>query len=257
MTTTYETDFNTATMAAPAAAEATESAHAYYDNPNTYTIAEAWASSPLGELDDEITAGYPATDIIGQPRRGASRAALFALLAGGIIGGASLGAVLFGSVDPGKTTYVVPESGVSSAPLPAAASPTPGTPPVSQKPAGISAPAVKPAAPQAQLAQPVATPNAPDNPATPPVVGPPPVAGPPVVVDISIPPWPPMGGKQDPPPDPDPPKFPQNLDISQIPAVDPSDPSKVQLDPDLIQNKDAKQKVTLQQKLNPDIIDKQ
>ena len=41
MTTTYDTEFSTETIAAP-----------QYDDPDLYTIAEAWASSPLGEMGD-------------------------------------------------------------------------------------------------------------------------------------------------------------------------------------------------------------
>ena len=47
MTTTYDTEFRTETIAAP-----------QYDDPDTYTVAEAWASSLLDEMGDDY--GSPA-----------------------------------------------------------------------------------------------------------------------------------------------------------------------------------------------------
>jgi hypothetical protein len=196
MTTTYEPDLSTGTIAAPAAGE-----------PDAYTIAQAWMSSPLGEVDGEIGDGFAATEVIQQPRpqRRPSRAPLFAVLAAGVIGGAALGAVLFGSIEPGKPTVVVPGSGVSTSPFPASAA-TPSSPSPAPKP-GVAiqaptpvaiAPSPKPVASVPELTQP--SPGAADDPGTPPV------SPPPVIVDIHIPPLPAPDPAPE-PPAPEPPKF--------------------------------------------------
>lgn len=52
----------------------------------------------------------------------------------------------------------------------------------------------------------------------------PPVGAPPVIVDVFIPPLPPLGDKPD-PPAAEPPKFdPPNIDVVQVPELDPDPP---------------------------------
>jgi hypothetical protein len=86
MTTTYETD------------------------PNTQTIAAAWASSPLAQPEREVrygfaTAGPTESD---EPKSPAKRAILGAALASGVIGGAVLGVMLFDYTDSSQPTVVAP-----------------------------------------------------------------------------------------------------------------------------------------------------
>jgi hypothetical protein len=209
MATTYETEFGTETVAA-----------AQYDDPDTYTIAEAWASSPLDDVG-----GMHGVAAAEDRDPAASRAKLFAALTAGIIGGATLGAVLFGYRAVPPPTVVVPGFGVSTHQLPAA----PTTPnPQAAKPAPTQIPAPKPVQ-QTAAPTPVAVESktnedvaaAPDTAADP---GVPPVASPPVVVDVYIPP---LGNKPEPPaaepPKPQPPVFdPPNIDVVQaVPAPDP------------------------------------
>lgn len=217
MTTTYDTEFTTETLAA-----------VRYDDANTYTVAEAWSSSPLGELDGVITADFTAPEAEDESDSVAARAKLFAALAAGVIGGATLGAVLFGWAEPAKPVLIVPDSGVSTSPLPTAA-PAPGGAPV-QAPVSVKvpAPAPTPVAAEPKPAETIVpTPAAAVDPGTPPV------SAPPVVVDVNIPPLPPMGEKPEPAapgaPKPQPPTFdPPNIDVLQIPQLDPADPPKPQ-----------------------------
>jgi hypothetical protein len=238
MTTTFENQTNTETIAALAEGDPTESVAIYETDPSTYTIAEAWMSSALGEPDEDIRYDFAAAQSDDRQGSTAGRAKLFAVLASGIIGGATLGAVLFGSIEPANPTFIVPNSGVSTSPLPASSTP-PSTPPSAPpKPAAV-APAPKPAVAQEQAPKPVAptpdaVPPAPNSAVDP---GIPPVSAPPVVVDISIPPLPPLPDKPAPqppapePPAPEPPKFnPPNIDVVQVPQLDP-DPPRTQLNP--------------------------
>ena len=228
MTTTYDTEFSTETIAAP-----------QYDDPDLYTIAEAWASSPLGEVGDDHDA---AADTADDRDPAGSRAKLFAALAAGIIGGATLGAVLFGYRAVAPPTVVVPGFGVSTEQLPAA--PTmPNSLQAPQKPAAAQGPASKadqpgaapnPIAAESKTNEEVAgTPNAPLDPGTPPLVAPP------VVIDVYVPP---LGDTPEPPapepPQPQPPVFdppnieavpvpdepnpePPNIDVIEVPTLDP------------------------------------
>lgn len=209
MCDTYDTEFSTETIAAP-----------LYDDPDTYTIAEAWASSPLDAIDD--TAADNADD------RGpaASRAKLFAALTAGIIGGATLGAVLFGYKPVGPPTVVVPGFGVSTSDMPAATSTPSNTAgqPALLKPAALPAQLAKPVAPAPETTPTVdALPNADVDPGIPPVSGA-------LVVDVWIPPLPTfIDNKPEPPvppappvPDPDPPVLqPPNIDVVQAAEPDP------------------------------------
>lgn len=212
MTTTYDSEFSTETIAAP-----------QYDDPDTYTIAEAWASSPLDEIDDDYD---PAADTADDRDPAGSRAKLFAALAAGIIGGATLGAVLFGDRAVAPPTVVVPGFGVSTTDMPTAASMPSNTAsqPALLKPAALPAQAQKPVAPASETAPTVdGLPNADVDPGIPPVSGPP-------VVDVWIPPLPTfIDNKPEPPvppappvPDPDPPILqPPNIDVVQVAEPDP------------------------------------
>jgi hypothetical protein len=219
MTTTYDTEFSTETIAAP-----------QFDDPDTYTVVEAWASSPLGDMGDDVPAAHT-----GEERSPAgSRAKLFAALAAGVIGGATLGAVLFGYKAVAPPTVVVPGFGVSTEQLPAAPS-TPSSPTASQKPAAAAAQTPKPAD-QSAVPNPVAvesktneevaaTPNAPLDPGTPPVVAPP------VVVDVYVPP---LGEKPEPPtpqpPKPQPPVFdPPNIEAVPVPDEPNPEPPNIEV----------------------------
>ena len=215
MTTTYDTELNRDTVAAPAVSEPTESHYTCYDDPDTYTISAAWASSPLGEPDDNINDSFEAIEAVDEPKSPTSRAALAAALAAGIIGGATLGAVLFGYADPGQPSFVVPWGAVKTSPSQEIA--TPSSPPASPKPA-VS---------EQKTNQDVV-----------PAPGTPPVSAPPVIVDVFIPPLPPLGDLPEhpapEPPDPEPPTFdPPNIDVVQVPQLDPI-PPKGQLNDDLL-----------------------
>jgi hypothetical protein len=214
MTTTYDAEPTCDTIAA-----------AYYDDPDTYTIAQAWMSSPLGELDGDIRQEFTRTGTSNERDNG-SRAKLFAALAAGIIGGATLGAVLFGYRDVAPPTVVVPGFGVSTAQLPGGST-APGTAHVPRKPAAAQAPAQKPtdqaAAPNPSAAESKTNEEVAAAPAASPVVVPP------VVVDVYVPPLGELPKPQAPapePPKPEPPVFdPPNIDVVQIP--DESDPNNV------------------------------
>lgn len=223
MTITFDTEFSTETMAAVALG----GTDTYYDDPDTYTVAEAWACSPDGEIDD-VTAVVHIAD---ERDPTASRAKLFAALAAGVIGGATLGAVLFGYKAVAPPTVVVPGFGVSTSQLAETAA-TPSKPGAPQKPAGLPAPALKPVQP-AIASDPVAAESktneevagAPDAPSGP---GAPPVSGSPVIINIPIPP---LGDKPEPPaPEPpnidvvqvleDPNQEPPNVDVFAVPTLD-------------------------------------
>jgi hypothetical protein len=219
MTTTYDV-------------EQTESAPAFHDTDptevvSTYddpqTVIAAWSSSTLGELDGELTDGITETR---EREPAAARAKLFAAVAAGIIGGATLGAVLFGYRDVAPPTVVVPGFGVSTEQLPGEST-TPTTTDVPQMPAAAQAsapnPAEKAVAPNPVAAESKTNEEVAAAPAAPPVVAPP------VVVDVFIPP---LGEKPKPqapapePPAPKPPVFnPGNIEVAQIP--DESDPNNV------------------------------
>jgi hypothetical protein len=216
MTTTYDAEATCDTIAA-----------GYYDDPDTYTIAEAWMSSPLGGLDDDITEVYTRTDPDDDRDRGGSRGKLFAAVAAGIIGGATLGAVLFGYRPVAPPTVVVPGFGVSTEQLPSESS-TPTSLPTPQKPAAVQVQVPKPIE-QAATSIPVAAESKTNEEvvAAPPA---PPVIAPPVVVDVFIPP---LGDKPKPPapepPKPQPPVFdPPNIDVVPVPdEPEPEPPNNV------------------------------
>jgi hypothetical protein len=242
MTTTYETSPTDNTIAGLWVTDPTEAVPVYDTDSSTHTIAEAWSSSPLDAFGED---GYdaPQDETPDERRRDSERAKLFAVLAAGIIGGATVGAVLFGSIEPAMPTFIVPDSGVSTSPMPSSSSATPSSAasaaPTAPKPAAIApvqkpagqAPAPKPDAPKPEPAPPA--PAAEADPGTPPPV----VSAPPVVINIPIPPLPPAQPVPDPqppapedPPAPKPPVVfnPGNIDVAQVPQAD-DDPSRTQL----------------------------
>ena len=212
MTTTYDVE---QTESAPVFhdTDPTEVVSAY-DDPQT--VIAAWSSSALGELDGELTDGFTETR---ERQPAAARAKLFAAVAAGIIGGATLGAVLFGYRDIAPPTVVVPGFGVSTEQLPGQSTTPSTTTHVPQMPAAAQTPAPKPVekavAPNPVAAESKTNEEVAAAPAAPPVVAPP------VVVDVFIPP---LGDKPKPqapapePPAPKPPVFnPGNIDVAQIP----------------------------------------
>jgi hypothetical protein len=221
MTITYDAEPTCDTIAA-----------AYYDDPDTYTIAEAWMSSPLGELDGEIGEEFRNTDTSDDRDRAGSRAKLFAALATGIIGGATLGAVLFGYRDIAPQTVVVPGFGVSTQQLPGQST-TPSTTHVPQMPAAAQAPKPKPVE-KAAAANPAAAETKTNEEVAAEPAAPPGVA--PVVIDVFIPPLGELPKPQAPapqPPKPEPPVFdPPNIDVVQIP--DESDPNNVVIEAPIV-----------------------
>jgi hypothetical protein len=241
-------------------------------DPNTQTIASAWASSPLGdpvsgptelwETDGPTEAVAPPDD---QPPV-AKRAILSAALASGVIGGAALGVMLFDYTDSAQPTVVVPRS----------ESRLPGPPPALPTETRL-APSSNPVVPQPRTAPAPTVAVAPSGPASP-DVGKPPVGAEgdtTVVVDIPIPDFPPLPEKPDqqdpePPkpedPDPEPPKpEPPVLDdqifkMPDLPPVPPEpepDPHPPKFMPDLplapVPNPDPVIKLPLvpSPKLNP------
>ncbi|WP_156752196.1 hypothetical protein [Mycobacterium sp. ACS1612] len=128
-------------------------------DPNTATIAAAWASSELGQPEREVRYGFPPADppVFEQRRPQPRRAILVAALAAGVIGGAVLGVTLFdfGASSQPPVVTPAPERAVVVGPsIPA---------PVPQQ-----APVVAPAPTRAPAA--VGTPSAPapDYPPLPP-----------------------------------------------------------------------------------------
>ena len=142
MTTTYDAELDSDTVAAPAVSEPTEELYACYDDPDAYTISAAWASSPLGEPDDDINDSFETIEAVDEPKPATNRAALAAALAAGIIGGATLGAVLFGYADPAQPTFVVPWGAVKTSPSQAEVAPS-SSPPAPPKPAITAADCVR------------------------------------------------------------------------------------------------------------------
>ena len=85
---------------------------------NTHTIADAWASSPLGQPEGDVRYGFATTGggdaVVGvdQSQPLATRAPRTAALAFGLVAGAALDVVSLGYTEPVQTTIVVPGSGV-------------------------------------------------------------------------------------------------------------------------------------------------
>ena len=88
----------------------------YDTDPNTQTIAVAWASSPLGQPEREIRDGFattsptePVTAFEVQPT--VARVMIAAGLACGIAAAALVGVMFFADTDSAQPTVVVPGSG--------------------------------------------------------------------------------------------------------------------------------------------------
>jgi hypothetical protein len=201
----------------------------YDADPNTQTIAAAWASSPLGQPERELRYGFATAEPaeLDEPKSPAKRAILAAALAAGVIGGAVLGVTLFDFGDSSQPMVIekgaVPGHAVVVGPNGTA--PAPSTQVVPEQKA---APSVIAPAPQRG--------PSPVDLATPPVAPP---SEPPVVVDVPNPDYPPLPPKpEDPqpePPNPVPP-VPDDLDLKlpEPPKPDPKpDPKPVPDDLDL------------------------
>jgi hypothetical protein len=88
----------------------------YDTDPNTQTIAVAWASSPLGQPEREVRYGFattsptePVTAFEVQPT--VARVMIAAGLACGIAAAALVGVMFFADTDSAQPTVVVPGSG--------------------------------------------------------------------------------------------------------------------------------------------------
>jgi hypothetical protein len=197
----------------------------YDADPNTQTIAAAWASSPLGQPEREVRYGFATAEPAesDEPKSPAKRAILAAALASGVIGGAVLGVALFDFGDSSHPTVVeqgsVPGHAVVVGPNGIAPAPSAQVVPEQKAAPSIAAPA-----PQRG--------PSPVDVATPPVAPP---SEPPVVVDVPNPDYPPLPPKpEDPlpePPNPVPP-VPDDLDL-KLPEPPKPDPKPVPDDLDL------------------------
>jgi len=207
----------------------------YDADPNTQTVAAAWASSPLGQPEREVRYGFAADMPVqsDEPKSPAKRAILAAALAAGVVGGAVLGVALFDFGDSSLPTVVekAPAPGHAVVVQPSIPAPMP-TQILPQEKAAPTA--VAPAPRREPNSAAVATPPV----ALPPVAAPP-VAAPPVapqvdttvVIDVPLPNFPPLPPKpEDPdpePPNPGPP-VPPDLDF-KLP-----DPPKPDPKPDFV-----------------------
>jgi hypothetical protein len=195
MTTSYDTDPNTHTIAG-ACADLTKSIHSDYD---TETVATAWSSGPFDQPEDEVQYGIadPAEPVehpnAVDTRSVAKHVVIAATLACGIGAGAAIGLILVGP------------SGL--APSSKAAVPVQETAPVYVAPTSTVAPAPTNQPNTAAVATP---PVAPPGEAT-------------VAVDIPIPDYSPLPEPPKPQdPDPAPPKPP----VLEIPTFEPPEVSK-------------------------------
>ena len=117
-------------------------------DPNTQTIAAAWASSPLGQPEGEVPSGFatagPTEPVTARAdERSAKRVMVATGLVCGIGAGALLGVMLFTSSDSSQPAVVVPApapqhavvvSSSTAAPTPLAAQPPVAIPPISTPP---------------------------------------------------------------------------------------------------------------------------
>lgn len=194
-------------------------------DPNTQTVAAAWASSPLGQPEREARFGFAPTgptDVFAddEPRQDRKKAILAAALAAGVIAGSGIGVMLFDYTDPGQPIVVVPQS-EGHLPSPPVAPPIPVRPTVDNAPA--------PVAPQQRTAPAPAAPSSGQAPAD---VGTPPASTdsqPTVVVDIPVPDFPPLPEKPQEDPEPEPPQPPDVPDLDfkwpVPPAPEPDPPT--------------------------------
>jgi hypothetical protein len=205
-------------------------------DPNTQTIAAAWASSPLGQPDGEVRSGFatagPTEPVTARAdERSAKRVMVATGLACGIGAGALLGVMLFTSSDSSQPAVVVPApapqhavvvSSSTAGPAPKHVVAEQSTAPTAVAPAPRSGPSVA-ASPTPPAAQP---------PVAIPPISTPPVASPgdtTVVVNIPIPDYPPLPPKPE-DPDPEPPK-PPVLDDPSIKQPEPPKPEPPKPEP--------------------------
>lgn len=189
----------------------------YDTDPNTQTIAAAWASSELGQPEREVRYGFATTGptesvTASEEEPTARRVMVAAGLACGVAAGALLGVMLFTYNDSSEPTVVAPgpapQHAVVVGPNTAAPTPKPVVSEQSTAPtAVIPAPRVQP--PMADVATP---PPASKGDTT-------------VVVDVPIPDYPPLPeqpGQHDPEdPKPEPPTFVPDLPLSPKPPKPP------------------------------------
>lgn len=180
-------------------------------DPNTQTVAAAWASSPLGQPEREVRFGFAPTGPTeavadDEPRPDRKKAILAAALGAGVIAGSGIGVMLFDYTDSAQPTVVVPRS-ESRLPSPPVAPPTPA------RPAIDNAPAPNSVVPQQRTGPAPVAPSSGQGPAD---VGTPPASTdsqPTVVVDIPIPDYPPLPEKPQEDPEPEPPQPPDVPDL--------------------------------------------
>lgn len=187
-------------------------------DPNTQTVAAAWASSPLGQPEREVRFGFAPTGPTeafadDEPRPDRKNAILAAALAAGVIAGSGIGVMLLDHTEPGQPTVVVPRS---EGRLPSA----PVAPPTESRTVPDNAPAPNPVVPQQRTGPAPVVPAPASDVGTPPAVT---DSGPTVIVDIPIPDYPPLPEKpqEDPEPDPDPPTFAPDLTLAPLPQPNP------------------------------------
>jgi hypothetical protein len=188
----------------------------YDTDPNTQTIAAAWASSELGQPDSEVRYGFAATDptesvTTSEEEPTARRVMVAAGLACGVAAGALVGVMLFYATDSPQPTVVAP-------------GPTPQHAVIVGP--STSAPAPKPVVSEQSTAPTVALPAPRVAPTTTDVATPPPAAkgDTTVVVDVPNPDFPPLPEKPE-QQDPEPPKPPvlidPNVKLPEPPKPDP------------------------------------
>ena len=195
----------------------------YGTDPNTQTVAAAWAFSPLGQPEREVRYGFaePGTSdpiTADEEPPTAKRVMVAAGLACGIAAGALAGVMLFYSNSSQPTVVApgpVPQHAVVVGPSTTAPAPEPV---VSERSTGPNV--VAPAPKRGPGTTAVAT-----SPVAPPPVAP--QGGTTVVVDIPIPDYPPLPPKpEDPAPEPPKPPVPDDLGL-KLPDPPKPDPKPI------------------------------
>jgi hypothetical protein len=210
----------------------------YDTDPNTHTIAAAWASSPLGQAERDVRDGFATTGpteqvAASEEEATAKRVMVTAGLACGVAAGALLGVMFFANTDSSQPTVVAPGPAPQYAVVvgPSTAVPAP-KPVVSEQ---STAPTVVTSAPTVDIPAPKAAPSTTTAVATPAAA---PQGGTTVVVPVPIPDYPPLPekpGQQDPEdPGPEPPKPPVLIDPNfKLPEPKPEPPKPPVFLPDL------------------------
>ncbi len=204
-------------------------------DPNTQTVAAAWASSELGQPEREARYGFaPETVTETDGAKPVAKHAVLAAAVGcGIAGGAALALMLFDSTPAGQTV-VVPGAGTSPQHAVVVSESGQAPPPKPVEPARAPAPAAVAPTPAAVAPTPAKGPSTPG-------VGTPPthLGDNTVVVDIPIPDYPPLpempedDAEEPEPPAPDPPVLDDPaFELPELPEPDP-DPDPPTFLPDL------------------------